>query len=126
MRKYRQKNALKIFISVTVCALICGLLFPAANSISDFLYGDNQSVNNQSNNISQDDNHSSNSEDFNDIVYLTDLDDLGGIKIGNNTGSGRYSLALSDYDSGKFHILIVDKDGFVFARGSNESGSSWA
>lgn len=120
MRKYRKKNALKIFISVTVCALICGLLFSAANSISDFLYGDNQSVNNQSNNISQDDNHSSNSEDFNDIVYLTDLDDLGGIKIGNNTGSGRYSLALSDYDSGKFHILIVDKDGFVFARGSNE------
>lgn len=54
-------------------------------------------------------------------LYLAStIEDNKGVSKGTD-GTAGYPLQYNDVDAGKYHMLIADKDGFVFSRGSNYS-----
>lgn len=116
MNTYKKSLARKLVICIIACVLLCVLALVSLNYISlKFLRipepsdtGNDPSVNEPQKPIVP---------GLQGSTYLSFND---GIQVGLGISGNNHYWDILDYDSGKFHILVVDKEGFVYARGSNE------
>ncbi len=116
MKKSTRKNIAKIALTLVFSAIVCTLVLTNGNAIVDWLFNDAPSTVSENNTTPT----PPTKIDSSGAEYLSTIGDHGGIEDGKSTFGAGYSWEWNDIDSGKFHIIFADKDGFVFTRGSNE------
>lgn len=112
-RKYMTRVALIFVIAV----LVCGLVLGNGALIRDALFP------NELDFVSPEKSGEQGSSEWKDpdnidTSYLATLEDGGGIVP--TSGAGGHPWPYTDIDTGKFHMILADQDGFVYTRGSNE------
>ena len=119
-RKYMTRVALIFVIAV----LVCGLVLGNGALIRDALFP------NELDFVSPEKSGEQGSSEWKDpdnidTSYLATLEDGGGIVP--TSGAGGHPWPYTDIDTGKFHMILADQDGFVYTRGSNEKQQlGWA
>ncbi|MFW5779834.1 MAG: RCC1 domain-containing protein, partial [Bacillota bacterium] len=117
MKTVKRLMIVKVLVCLVFAIVICALLTTSVPEIRKQLFY--SPIDNEQN-ITPGSEKTTDGDELGQGVYLSSLNDEGGITEGSSTWTTGYSWQFKKLDSGKFHMLIVDQDNFVFSRGSNE------
>lgn len=114
--RLRKKLITKVLVAMIIAIVSCAFVMTNVQTLKDMLFEGEDAVQD----VLGDKVAPSNDDKGGTGTPLSSINDQGGIEDGLSGYGPGYSWEFLDAESGKYHIIVADKDGFVFTRGSNE------